>query len=261
MATHVFLENCARKEVGICFVGECWVAPAGNGTQSHPDYVMLGNAGRGTKVVVFVSRDLVDAVRLVAATARAVVVELGGCRVGGVYGKCGVSVHAMEDWLGTLGGWIGEGDWLLLGDWNAHHHTWSLDGRSGPGGRVLAEWVQERGAEVHFGEGGTFERRRGREVVQSRIDFVVTSPDSGWTDEDADWLLSDHSSIGGSLVIDEVRKADRREVVDWDKLATTLADEDEGWYRDLMGETAYDKLLDLKRKHLKLLRVCGKSKR
>ena len=102
MATHVFLESCARKEVGICFVGECWVALAASGTQSHPDYVMLGNAGKGTKVVVFVRRDLVDAVRLVAATARAVVVEVGGCRVGGVYGKCGVSVHAMENWLGTI---------------------------------------------------------------------------------------------------------------------------------------------------------------
>ena len=115
---------------------------------------MLGNAGRGTKVVVFVRRDLVDAVLLVAATARAVVVAVDGCRVGGVYGKCGVSVHAMEDWLGTLEGWIGGGDWVLQGDWNAHHHTWSLDGKSGPGGRVLAEWVLEWGAEVHFGKGG-----------------------------------------------------------------------------------------------------------
>ena len=105
-----------------------------------------------------------------------------------------------------------------------------------------------------------FERRRGREVVQSRIDFVVASPDSSWTDEGADWLLSDHSSIGGSLVIDEVRETDRREVVDWDRLAVTLADEDEGWYRDLMGETTYDKLSDLRRTHLKLLWVCGRSK-
>ena len=48
VATHVFLESCAQKEVGICLVGECWVVPAGNGTQSHPDYVMLGNASRGT---------------------------------------------------------------------------------------------------------------------------------------------------------------------------------------------------------------------
>ena len=153
VATHVFLESCARKGVGICFVGKCWVALTGTGTQSHPDYVMLGCAGRGTKVVVFVRRDLADGVQLVVASARAVVVEVGRCRVGGVYGKCGVNVHAMKEWLGTLEGWIGWGDCVLLGDWNAHHHMWSLDGKSGPGGRVLAEWVEERGAEVHFGEG------------------------------------------------------------------------------------------------------------
>ena len=103
------------------------------------EVVVGGSASKGTKVVVFVRRNRLDAVRLVATTARAVVVEVGGCRVGGVYGKCGASVHAMEDWVGTLGGWVGGGDWVLLGDWNAHHHTWSLDRKSGPGGRVLAE--------------------------------------------------------------------------------------------------------------------------
>ena len=261
MVAHVFLESCARKEVDICFVGECWVARDGNGRQSHPNYVMLGSASRGIKVVVLVKRDLVDGVSLVAATARVVVVEVGGCMVGGVYGKCGVGVYAMRDWLGCLEGWIGGGDWVLLGNWNAHHHTWSLDGRSGPGGRVLAEWVLEWGAEVYFGEGGTFERRRGRDVVQSQIDFGITSPDSGWTDEDTDWLRSDHSSIGGSWVVGEVRRMDRREVVDWDGLTATLANEDERWYGGLVGETALDKLLDLRRKHLKLLKVCGKSKR
>ena len=222
---------------------------------------MLGSASRGTKVVVFVRKDLVDGVRLVAATVRAVVVEVGGCRVGGVYGKCGVSVHAMEDWLGTLEGWIGEGDWVLLGDWNAHHHMWLLDGKSGAGRRVLAEWVMDKGVEVHFREGGTYMRRRGREIVQSWIDFAVSSPETGWTHKDADWLLSDHSSFGGSLVIGQVARTDNRETVDWDRLAATLADEDAGWYNDLVGETAYDSLLDLRQKHLKSIRVCGRSKR
>ena len=66
-------------------------------------------------------------------------------------------------------------------------------------------------------------------MVQSRIGFAVTSPDSGWTDEDDDWLLSDHSSIDGSLVIGKISRTDGREVVDWDGLAATLADEDERW--------------------------------
>ena len=124
---------------------------------------------------------------------------------------------------------------------------------------MLAEWVLERGAEIHVGEGGTLERRRGSSIVQTQIDFAVASPDSGWTDEDADWLMSDHSSIGGSLGIGEVKRTVGREVFDWDRLATTLADEDEGWYGDLVGKTMYDKLLDLRRKHLKLLKVCGRS--
>ena len=132
VAPHVFLESCVRKEVDICFVGECWVVRDGNGTQSHTDYVMLGSARRGTKVVVFIRKGLVEGVSLVAATARAVVVEVGGCRVGGVYRKCGVGVHAMKDWLSCMEEWVGGGDWVLLGDWKAHHHTWSLDGTSGP---------------------------------------------------------------------------------------------------------------------------------
>ena len=72
VATHVFVESCAKKGMGICFVGECWVARSVSGTQSHPDYVMLGHATKGTKVVSFVRKDLVDGVELVVATARAV---------------------------------------------------------------------------------------------------------------------------------------------------------------------------------------------
>ena len=228
VATHVILEVCARGKVGVCFVGAWGVARTGSGTQSHTEYVMLGYATKGTKVVVFVRRDLVDGVELTVAMAHVVIVNVGGCKVGGVYGKCGIGVHGMKDWLGSMTGWMGGGDWVLLGDWNAHHHTWSLDGRSGPGGRVLAEWVQEHGAEVHFGRRGNFEGRHRGDVVQSRIDFVVLSPHCGWTGEDSDWLLSDHACIGGFLVVVELGKVDERQGVEWHRLGITLADEDEG---------------------------------
>ena len=81
--------------------------------------------------------------------------------------------------------------------------------------RSLAEWLQERGPEVHFGEGGIFEQRRRGDVVQFMIDFIVASPDSGWISEADDWLFFDHESIGGSLVVDELRRVDEREVIDW----------------------------------------------
>ena len=83
--------------------------------------------------------------------------------------------------------------------------------------------------EVYFGEGGNFERRRRGGVVQCRIDFVVSSPDSGWISKADDWLLSDHASIGGSLMVGKLGRVNEREVIDWDKLALTLADEDKGW--------------------------------
>ena len=54
------------------------MARDGKGTQSHTEIVMLGSASRGTKVVVFTRKDLVDGVSLVAASVRAVVVEVGG---------------------------------------------------------------------------------------------------------------------------------------------------------------------------------------
>ena len=115
------------------------MARTGSGTQSHLDYVMLGSATKDTKVVVFVRRDMMDCVELVVTTAGAVVIEVGGCRLGGIYAKRGIAVDAMRDCLDSLTGWIGGRDWALLGDCNAHHYPWSLDWMSRPGGRVLAE--------------------------------------------------------------------------------------------------------------------------
>ena len=79
----------------------------------------------------------------------------------------------MERWLEGIREVVGVGRWVLLGDWNAHHPAWSLDGKSGPSGRVLRSWMQERGAELVAGRGHTFERTREGVRVASRIDFAV----------------------------------------------------------------------------------------
>ena len=54
-------------------------------------------------------------------------------------------------------------------------------------------------------------------------------------------------------MVSELGRVDRREVIDWDRLEVTLEDKDKGWYTNLIGDTAYDKLLDLWRKHMKKL--------
>ena len=55
--------------------------------------------------------------------------------------------------------------------------------------------------------------------------------------------------------------ADTREVVDWDAVAVTVTDEGEAWYGDLVGDSAYERLVDFRRHHLKKIRVCSRSKR
>ena len=120
---------------------------------------------------------------------------------------------------------------------------------------MLANWVDEQGADVHFGEGGTFKRRRNGEVVQSRIDFAVALWECGWMVEDSDWLLLDHASMAGSLVVGDLRQVVDREVIHGDRLGGSLVNKDQRWYNKLVGRTAYEKLLDLQACHIKRLKV------
>ena len=96
-AMHEFLERCARGGVGVAFVGECWVERrGGRGTQSHLDFVRMGSVSVAQRVACFILRSLVDTCRLVECAHRFVCVEIGGVRIGGVYGRCGERVHDME---------------------------------------------------------------------------------------------------------------------------------------------------------------------
>ena len=75
----------------------------------------------------------------------------------------------MERWLEGIREVVGVGGWVLIGDWNAHHRSWSLDGRSGPSGRVLRRWMEEWGARLVKGKENTFEWSREGVRVASRI--------------------------------------------------------------------------------------------
>ena len=81
-----------------------------------------------------------------------------GVRIGGVYKQCGEHVHDIERWLEGIREVVGVGSWVLIGHWNAHHQAWSLDGSSGPSGKVLRRWMEERGARLVKGRENTFER-------------------------------------------------------------------------------------------------------
>ena len=110
------------------------------------------------------------------------------------------------------------------------------------------------------GDGNTFERTRAGATVASRIDFAVVGGGHLGPLEVV-WGLSEHSAIGRVVQVAElVGVVEAREVVDWEAVKRMVADEDEEWYGGLAGDTAYERLVDFHRRHLKQIRICGRSK-
>ena len=261
-ATHEFLEFCKGEQVGVAFVGECRVGRQGGSTQTQPSYVIVGRVSKDSRVVANIRRDLVEACRLVVSETRFVYLQIGDYKFGGVYSRCGSTVARVKSWLEGVGSSLRDCRWVVLGDWNASHERWYLDGGSNTRGRVLSDWVDGLGARVSFGARETFCRRRLGRIVSSRIDFCMLSPDADWESWDASWGLSDHCAIGGESLVEVGGGRELvREGIDWPLVACTLLDADEGWYDGLLGESAYEKLVDFRRRHVKSLRIGGRSKR
>lgn len=103
---------------------------------------------------------------------------------------------------------------------------------------------------------------RGDGVVVLRIDFALAGGGVERGGLSLGGGLSDHLAIGCMVYIDDLEMVEgSRDAVDWAKVQLTVADEREVWYEELVGDTAYDKLVDLGRRHLKKIRVSGRSKR
>ena len=125
----------------------------------------------------------------------------------------------------------------------------------------MQRWMQERGARLVKGKGNTFERTCGGGVVASQIDFAVEGGGAHLGSLGVVWGLSDHSEIGGVVQVASLEGLlDFREAVDWDAVVLTVADEDERWYGDLIGDSAYERMMDFWRRHLKRIRICSQSK-
>ena len=52
-----------------------------------------------------------------------------------------------------------------------------------------------------------------------------------------------------------------REGIDWPRLEALVADTGGDWYDGLVGNDAYEKLRDLRERHLKEIVICPRSKR
>ena len=96
----------------------------------------------------------------------------------------------------------------------------------------------------------------------SRIDFALAGGGAERGGLSAGWGLSDHSAIGCVVAVDDLEGAVRcRDAVDWMKVQVTVEGEGEDWYEGSVGVSAYEKLVDFRRRHLKRIKICGRSKR
>ena len=139
---------------------------------------------------------------------------------------------------------------------------WSLDKREDSVGRVLDEWRVARGVRLVRGREHTFERRRESGVVLSRIYFAIAVGGREPGSLVIGWGLSDHSAIGCIVAVEGFEEAvGCQDVVDWLKLQVTGADEHEGWYESVDGDSAYERLVDFRRRHFKRIRICGRIKK
>ena len=122
--------------------------------------------------------------------------------------------------------------------------------------------MQERGADLVMGRENTFERTCTGVRVASRIDFAVVGGGAHLGPLKSEWGLSDHLAIGGVVQVGLLTGViGVREAIDWDAVSLTFADENEDWYGSLVGDSAYERLVDFRRRQLKRIRICGRSKR
>ena len=102
----------------------------------------------------------------------AIGIRYEGKRVVGVYAKGNDSRRGYEEWVQRVVRNVRTRDGMVIGDWNAHYESWSLDGGTNTNGRVLQEAMEEVVAKWIGTRGPTWERRVDGELVQSWIDLV-----------------------------------------------------------------------------------------
>ena len=80
----------------------------------------------------------------------------------------------------------------------------------------------------------------------------------GWSIK---WELSDHSAISSWVRVDGCTGVvNCRDTIDWKSFTITVADESESWSNELLGDTAYNIQSDLRRRHQRILIMCGGRK-
>ena len=81
----------------------------------------------------------------------------------------------------------------ILGDWNAHLHSWDETRDEDTRGKVMEEWIIGTGWTLMEGDSGpTWERTREGVRESNRINFIISRGNSRWSPIKSTKLLSNH---------------------------------------------------------------------
>ena len=135
------------------------------------------------------------------------------------------------------------------------------------GGVALDEAMLDVGAGWWRTKGPIWERIASGRYGNSRIDLVFYKGGEMVKKVTKVKLLSDHWGLLVDMEGDNDIEPVERVVVDWDRVDKTVEkakkkeEVNEGWYWELKGDTAYNKLLEFRRNDLKMTKTVARSKR
>ena len=264
---HAWLEFCKQKEMDIIFVGEVFVPRDGYGRIKMAGYELATEVKKGTKVAAYWRTEIGNQARIILDQEDAIGFECGKTRIVGVYGRGKSNTREYGQWVERVVGKLRNKDGILIGDWNAHHTTWSEKGKEDGKGRSLEQAISGIGGRWKATKGHTWERKVGQDLRMSRIDLIFEKGQVTQGKIQSRKISSDHWGIWTTMKMEMEVDEIRRQAIDWKAIEKTLQkdkkpeERDEKWYDTLRGTTAYDKLLQFKERHMKEVRVSSQSKR
>ena len=118
--------------------------------------------------------------------------KAGGVKIAGVYRRGEEGIPDLHKWTTSIEASVQSGYWMALGDWNAHHISWSLKEQSDRRGNYLHDLMQQEGYQLIQGDKEPTFKRGDQE---SRIDLVFATEGVVTQPLIEEWPLSDHAPI------------------------------------------------------------------
>lgn len=85
-------------------------------TQSDTDYVRPRILSKGVKLAAYIWQSMLGRMRVLCSCTDFLYITVGNVCIYGVYGQGVRSANKVRDWLEEVGGVLGSGRWVLVGD-------------------------------------------------------------------------------------------------------------------------------------------------